>query len=1457
MKSFLLKKAAVCFLLLCVVSRLSATDIYLSAAGNDNNDGATSENAVATLSKAIGLIPTDGTDYVIKVSGFIPAASECILNRRIYFTIEGDPEIPSGFDSGNTTRVLNLQGAPGKVTLRNLTFKNGTAAEGGGVRAINSGEIVLENCIFTNNTTTGNSGTLHLYNVADTKIFKCTFRNNKAKQGGGVFQNNGGKIAMDSCLIENNDLSSVGGSSGGGIYLGNPNGFSLANSIIRFNKVAAYGGGIALAVSTAAMTDKTVTITNTLLANNESNQGGGIYINNAVAGGSTAFSLINSTLYKNLSVSYGGALFVVGNTATGSSVKIVNATIVENYTQGNGGHGGGINFRDASPASLTRYIYNSILEDNGALNNGNPQNSDLTSSYTAADGTDFFLRNSFVAVTQAGLNAYEDQAGYGNKIRYGSQHASGLASPSQAYIDLQNAIPLLSDAFPALTGGNAQYLKDLNINTDQLGNIRLFAGDKCAAGAVEVPDDYIVDDPKNYKYQHFIIYGQSLSVGKLSYQALPETPLPDNYMLGGQIWIANGNSNLTTLNPLISNFNHNMSNTGENPLTGAVNHIRLACGNTLTGADKFIATSVGDGGRSIAQLSKGHELKLYDHYLSALQSARTVAHGEGSTITCPAIFWMQGETDYINLPSLSKNAYKAALIQLKNDMQADAISRYDQTANNKPLFFTYQTNGSWTRTKGGLGVGMAQVEAANENADIVCAGPVYPVTSMPDGHLDANGYRWYGEMFGKVYYQTKVLGQKFKPLQPTGVEINGNEITIRFYVPVPPLVLDINTVQKINDYGFEVYVDGFEPANKKTITSVQLVGADAVKLTCPGSLTGEVHVVYAGQGSGSGQKSGHGNLRDSDPATGYYNYRNPEGKSDGVNYDYPHNPFDDPRHVDWTYVPAGGEPKDEEGHEIWEKPYPLYNFSVAFCKTIDNNPLATGYKHLIMYGQSLSCGAQGYPPLSTEPVRGNYMLGSQVWINYGHPAGDLNQLNPLVSNIPYSDRTKDRNYAIMGEHPLTGAVNHIQAKTQGTADASRILATSAGTGGCAIEQLEKGTGLYTNQFYKSLTVAKDVLGNEVNLSCPAIFWLQGEANTVENTNGYTTGKNEYKAKLLHLKNDMQADVQAKYGQAVPPVLITYQMGGPWLKTFYDLPISMAQLEASNENADVICAGPVYQLTLPTSGAHPNSNGYRWYGEMLGKVYYKTQILKEDFKPLQPIAFYRTENANELKIRFLVPHLPLVLDDNLVAHKTGYGFEVKRNNSKLTVSNVSIDNDCVILSLSQALLPADEIEISYAGIDLQAGNLRDSDPYQALTAYEDLDRSAEGIFFYPRKDNATLRPRLEPKDAAGNAIYNKPYPLYNFCVAFYKKLLVGEMQTTSLNAFAGKQHQPEVYITGNTLVVEGAQVRKLEIFDLSGKCVKSFPENAGLGKFLLDNLNKGIYISRIITEKENYSTKIVW
>lgn len=146
---------------------------------------------------------------------------------------------------------------------------------------------------------------------------------------------------------------------------------------------------------------------------------------------------------------------------------------------------------------------------------------------------------------------------------------------------------------------------------------------------------------------------------------------------------------------------------------------------------------------------------------------------------------------------------------------------------------------------------------------------------------------------------------------------------------MPPLVFDVNTLPKIRDYGFEVYLNDYRPDNRQTITNIA-IEKDEVVLTCQQSLEGEVIIMYAGtrahidkQEHGKNHLQGHGNLRDSDPYKAFYTYIDLDKKNEDGSYVYPREEFETTLRPDY-------EPKDESGQIIYDKAYPLYNFSVGF-----------------------------------------------------------------------------------------------------------------------------------------------------------------------------------------------------------------------------------------------------------------------------------------------------------------------------------------------------------------------------------------------------------------------------------------------------------------------------------------------------------------------------------------------
>jgi hypothetical protein len=438
------------------------------------------------------------------------------------------------------------------------------------------------------------------------------------------------------------------------------------------------------------------------------------------------------------------------------------------------------------------------------------------------------------------------------------------------------------------------------------------------------------------------------------------------------------------------------------------------------------------------------------------------------------------------------------------------------------------------------------------------------------------------------------------------------------------------------------------------------------------------------------------------------------------------------------------------------------------------------------------------------------------------------------------------------------------------------VTSSCGTGGKLIESLSKHSEtqvLYSSDFLSTIAIAKEISNfSNSKISCPAICWSQGEANygvvLTPGGTGLTAGslatgdKNAYKALLLNLKNDMQNDIQNLYEQADKPLFMLVQPGAQWARG-KELSIGMAQLEATNENSDMVCIGPYYQMT--DRGGHLDPNGYRWFGELIGKVYYKTAVLKERFKPLQPKEISRTSLPNQLKVKYMVSYLPLVLDELTLPKVTNYGFEVFLNNVLQTLTSVTIDGDCVYLTCAAPLIG--DVEVTYSGSTARSGNLRDSDPYQAFYNYIDLDKkNAVGTFFYPRDiTETTLRPPYEPKDATGNVIYDKPYPLYNFGVTFYYKMLAAEQSVLinsselTTNSEVKTNQNISVLQSGNSILLKNKTGGKvsLRLYNSSGLILQSrFAKNEKI-KISMSTYPAGVYILKIEQEGGMSTHKIVY
>lgn len=426
-------------------------------------------------------------------------------------------------------------------------------------------------------------------------------------------------------------------------------------------------------------------------------------------------------------------------------------------------------------------------------------------------------------------------------------------------------------------------------------------------------------------YNHIITFGQSLASAAEGWPALSTEPGYDNLMLGdstrsatysGERFVPVGGAQFKPLRAVvqlkhdpkvildtqaIAKLEPHAQEEGESVEVGALNMARrLYLRNKGMKADPghlFLASNAATSGRSIAQLAKTGGTNEYRRVLQAVDQARQVARTKGGSYSLSAFFWLQGEYDYAEVQGgiNDKQTYKDKLRQLRDDLNADTAKSFHQKR--MPAFITYQTDAKTSVVDGSLDIGMAQWELAQEEPNWYLAGPVYPYVDKGT-HLSANGYRWFGQMLGKVYNQVVVERRGWLPLAPIRATVEGREILMDFHVPRPPLAFDKpylgHRSQMIENYGFVLTDD----KGKVPVESIKAVADTVLRLVVARDLVGIPTIQYA-----SHEVGGAGELHDSDPTIADANYE---------------------------YLPKAGMPPEANIEALVGKPYPLYNWSIAF-----------------------------------------------------------------------------------------------------------------------------------------------------------------------------------------------------------------------------------------------------------------------------------------------------------------------------------------------------------------------------------------------------------------------------------------------------------------------------------------------------------------------------------------------
>lgn len=331
-------------------------------------------------------------------------------------TIDGGGTAQGGLitlSGGGVSRILVVDSSA-RVTLSNLTFRDGFSDKGGALRVVYYSDVTIQNSVFIGNDSrkafAPDGGGAISARHSRLTISNSHFEGNRGINGGAIYSI-GTPLSIDASTFTGND-STAGGVAGpgfngehgmgGAIFTdgaaspkGDPSGIiAIRNSAFRGNRSGHAGGAAFLYIYPAS---ERIIIEGTVFADNEAGRsatggsGGG-----ALRTGNGPFLIRNSLFSGNRAASNGGAL----RTGVSPESRIENTTFVDNQVRTPDGQGQGGAIYVGGEADLA--IVNSTLANNYA---------DYFAGAIAAGGDYAHLHNSILAGNWANDGSRWDQCG--------------------------------------------------------------------------------------------------------------------------------------------------------------------------------------------------------------------------------------------------------------------------------------------------------------------------------------------------------------------------------------------------------------------------------------------------------------------------------------------------------------------------------------------------------------------------------------------------------------------------------------------------------------------------------------------------------------------------------------------------------------------------------------------------------------------------------------------------------------------------------------------------------------------------------------------------------------------------------------------------------------------------------------------------------------------------------------
>ena len=314
-------------------------EVFWSGSGDDQNDGSSVAQAVATFERAKELLAEDGTIYLcgsIDVEGEQTWSLEGYGNAVVKRYCAPDEDSPESY----TANMIAL-GEGASLTLEHIVIDGNRDAIDEETQHW-GGAIIGNGWGVSSCSLTLNEG--------------CVLQNNYAwNMGSAISGRSQMSLTMnDGAVIQNNSTHAAG--YGGGVFLANDSTFIMNGGEIK-NNVGNRGGGVALLCSDMTMYGGTISGNKTYpVLSGSDGYGGGIYIADyeAMSGipdyeevtpGEASFTMTDGSITENTAQNYGGGILAYPQGNRVDSNKDITISISGGEISGNkvtSGSGGGI-----------------------------------------------------------------------------------------------------------------------------------------------------------------------------------------------------------------------------------------------------------------------------------------------------------------------------------------------------------------------------------------------------------------------------------------------------------------------------------------------------------------------------------------------------------------------------------------------------------------------------------------------------------------------------------------------------------------------------------------------------------------------------------------------------------------------------------------------------------------------------------------------------------------------------------------------------------------------------------------------------------------------------------------------------------------------------------------------------------------------------------------------------------